>query len=114
MGELACWENLSRTNCRYRVFCVFVWGWEGVLPLLPLQLGFCTSDVPSFQAGPAGPWRVARETTGQLQRWSAGEWVTQVAFFHTQQPLPNIREKIVETLYTWSGHRRPWINLSLV
>lgn len=87
------------------MFCVFVQGWEGVLPLLPLQLGFCTSDVPCFRAGPAGPWRVARETTGQLRRWSAEEWVTQVAFSNTQQRLPNNGERIMETLYPWSEHR---------
>ena len=39
----------------------------GVLLLLPLQLVFWRSDMPCFGAG---PWRVARETVGQLQRCS--------------------------------------------
>lgn len=39
----------------------------GVLLLLPLQLGFWRSDMSCFGAG---PWRVARETTGQLHKCS--------------------------------------------
>lgn len=43
---------------------------KGVFPLLLLQLGFWGSDMPCFKAG---PWKVARETSGQLRRWSVGE-----------------------------------------
>lgn len=42
-------------------------GGRGSFSFLLLQLGFWRSDMPCFSAG---PWRVARETIGQLQRCS--------------------------------------------
>lgn len=45
-----------------------LWGGRGSFSFfLLLQLGFWRSDMPCFGAG---PWRVARETVGQLQRCS--------------------------------------------
>ena len=43
------------------------WAGRGSFSFLLLQLGFWRSEMPCFGAG---PWRVARETVGQLQRCS--------------------------------------------
>lgn len=48
----------------------------------------------------AGPWRVARETVGQLRRCTQkrGEWVTQAAFSDTAPP-PHYVEKGLRDLF---------------
>lgn len=87
------WEKLgpcrSRSSLDRKIFQTVRKGSSvslcGVL-LLPLQLGFWRSDTSCFGAG---PWRVAKETVGQLQRYSQkrGEWVTQAPRHHTPSPL---------------------------
>lgn len=69
-----------------------------LLLLLPLQLGLWRSDMPCFGAG---PWRVARETVGQLRRrctQKRGEWVTQAAFSDSAPP-PRYVEKGLRDLF---------------
>lgn len=90
------WENLG--PCRSWT-CRFSDCREGIsvcmcrvlLLLLPLQLGLWRPDMLCFGAG---PWRVARETVGQLRRCTQkrGEWVTQAAFSDTAPPLHGVEK----------------------